>query len=195
MGGGSGTVHQGVGTPQFIWNVGTGGHGSNTGNNFLSSVTDKKMGNTVATRFIKGVETHSRAEVRYAGNRVLHLGFVDYNTSGTGLGANGGVEYYPHPSNPMVGNNLQLASLMVLDPKNVYDNANDNHGLIFISNRRRYTGLATGLPTNTNTLNISGAVRRNDTRIYSTLDPRRGGGLSPYSVLSCLLYTSPSPRD
>lgn len=183
IGSGSGTTSQSFGTPQFIWNVGTGGTGNTNSQNFLSAVTDKKMGNTVATRFIKGPETHNRAEVRYAANRVLHLGFVDRNTSGTGLGANGGIEYYPNASNPMVGSGLQLASLMVLDPKNVYDNANDNHGLIFISNRRRYTSLATGLPTNTNTLNISGARFRNDTRIYSTLDPRRSGSLLPYSVL------------
>ena len=39
IGSSGGTIQQGFGTPQFIWNVGTGGHTNTTSQNFLSAVT------------------------------------------------------------------------------------------------------------------------------------------------------------
>ena len=173
------------GTPQFLWFVPTGTATNTTSYGRSSSILDKKMGMTQATRYIQGAENMENGKVTYHGNTVKMVSFVDRNQSGTGLGTDGGITYAVTSSNPIGGASGELlCSINVLDPKNTYDNANDNAGLVFISNRRRHNHLGTTLPPGSNTLVNIGSFRWNDTRIFSTLDVRRDSSVAEYCATS-----------
>lgn len=171
------------GTPQFLFLVPTGTSTNTSSWGRSSTILDKKMGMTNSTRYIQGAENMENGKVTYHGNTVNMLSFVDRNSTGVGLGTDGGTTYAVTSANPIGGGSgEQLAQILVLDPKNTYDNANDNAGLIFISNRRRHNHLGTGLPSGANQL-TNNAYKWNDTRIFSTLDTRRDSSRKQYCAL------------
>ena len=172
-------------TPQFMWFVPTGPATNTSSYGRSSSILDKKMGMTQATRYIQGAENMENGKVTYHGNTVKMVSFVDRNQFGAGLGTDGGITYAVTSSNPIGGASGELlCSINVLDPKNTYENPNDNAGLVFISNRRRHNHLGTTLPPGSNSLVNTGSFRWNDTRIFSTLDVRRSSSVSEYCATS-----------